>query len=273
VYVQCGGLLTLLLELTDPFLSVCENGFVKPEMDEGVSASSYIAYTSTAIIMSNIENNNHLDLEPRSEAWARWCLDGHCSHDEDELCAKQIATDGWYEGIEECRLMTVEEYRGMAPSIAEEFLKRWLKEQGGGLCSQLTVDSLRKNAAEAEICDLAALDSAIVHSCYRCEDYDDGSQPPRAKHWAWKDIPRRSHDDGFDEYDGDDEEWETESQEEERRQEMAEEKERQEEAYADLNRAVFEHSSEATADPHIRISHLSPVVPDNWMEIAMRGVK
>jgi hypothetical protein len=244
-------------------------------MDRRVLASSYITSTiSNMSIIENTINNNHLDLEPRSEAWARWCLDGNCSHDEDELCAKQIATDGWYEGIEEGRLMTVEEYRGMAPSIAEEFLKRWLKDQGGGLCSQLTVDSLRKNAAEAEICDLAQIDPAIVHSCHRCDyDYDDGSQPPRAKHSVWRDIPRRSYDDGFDEYEGDDEEWETASQEEERRQEMAEENERQMEAESELNRAVFEHNSTSTEDPHIRISHLSPVVPDNWLEIVMRGVK
>jgi len=262
--------LTLLLELTDPFLLVCENGSVRPEMDRRVLASSYI--TSINNNMSIIENNNHLNLEPRSEAWARWCLDGHCSHDEDELCAKHIATDGWYEGIEEGRLMTVEEYRGMAPSIAEEFLKRWLKDQGGGLCSQLTVDSLRKDVTEAEICDLAALDTAIVHSCHQCEDYDDGSQPPR-----WKDAPRRTYDDGFaDDYDGEDEdEGETASQEEERRQEMAEEYERQMEAEEEeeLNRAVFEHNSVPTADPHIRVSEMSHLMPDNWLEIVMRGVK
>ena len=137
---------------------------------------------------------------------------------------------------------------------------------------------LRYEIENAEICKLAKVDPAIVHSCYLCEDYDydDGNQPPREKDSTWRDIPRRSHDDGFDEYDGDDEEWETESQEEERRQEMAEERERQEDAYADLNRTVFEHNSEATADPHIRVSQVSQVshpMPDNWLEIAMRGVK
>jgi hypothetical protein len=133
---------------------------------------------------------------------------------------------------------------------------------------------LRYEIENAEICKLAKLDPAIVHSCHLCEDYDydydDGSQPPRAK-----DIARRSHDDGFDEYDGDDEVWETASQEEERRQEMAEENERQMEAYyGDLNRSIFEHNSSATADPHIRITYaVSPILPDNWLEIAMRGVK
>jgi len=53
------------------------------------------------------------------------------------------------------------------------------------------------------------------------EDYDDGNQPPRAK-----DIVRRTHDDGFDEYDGE----ESDSQAAERRQEMAEACERQAEA-------------------------------------------
>ena len=53
-------------------------------------------------------------------------------------------------------------------------------------------------------------------------DNDDGNQPPR-----WKDVVRRSHDDGFDyDYDGEDE-GETASQEAERRQEMAEGMERQ----------------------------------------------
>jgi hypothetical protein len=87
-------------------------------------------------------------------------------------------------------------------------------------------------------------------------DYDDGNQPPR-----WKDAPRRSHDDGFDEYDGPDECEETDSQAANRRQEMAENAERQmEEAVSELNRAVFEHNSVPTEDPHIRISHLSPIV-------------
>jgi hypothetical protein len=170
------------------------------------------------------------------------------------MCAKHIATDAWHESLEEGRLLTVEEYRELAPSIAEEFVKRWLKEQGGGVCSQMTVNYLREDIKNAEICELAALDSAIIHSCHLCEDYDydDGNQPPREKDSTWRDIPRHTHDDGFDEYDGDDEEWETESQEEERRQEMAEERERQEDAYDELN------------------SEVSHSMPDNWLEIAMR---
>jgi len=55
---------------------------------------------------------------------------------------------------------------------------------------------------------------------------DWGDLGPR----VFRDIPRRTHDDGFDEYDDEEEEWETQSQEEERRQEMAEEQERQMEA-------------------------------------------
>jgi hypothetical protein len=86
------------------------------------------------------------------------------------------------------------------------------------------------------MCDLAHQDPAIVHNhnrtiCYCCVDdqddydYDDGNQPPR-----WKDVARRSHDDGFDEYDGPDECEETDSQAADRRQEMAENAERQMEA-------------------------------------------
>jgi hypothetical protein len=62
---------------------------------------------------------------------------------------------------------------------------------------------------------------------------DWGDLGPRVS----RDIPRRTHDDGFDDYDGEDEdEGETASQEEERRQEMAEENERQMEAEEELNR-------------------------------------
>ena len=55
---------------------------------------------------------------------------------------------------------------------------------------------------------------------------------------------------------------------------MAENAERQMEAEAELNRAVYEMGSEETPDPHFRVAHnVSPVVPDNWQEIVMRGVK
>jgi len=121
-----------------------------------------------------------------------------------------------------------------------------------------------------ELCDLAKQDPAIVHNhtiCYCCVeredeedyDYDDGNQPPRAIHPG-------GYPDFADDYEGE----ETDSQAGDRRQEMAEENERQMEAEAELNRAVFEHNSTATEDPHIRISHLSPIVPDNWQEIVNR---
>ena len=123
------------------------------------------------------------------------------------------------------------------------------------------------------MCDLArdhTHNHVICHCCVdrEDEDYDDGNQPPR-----WKDAVRRTHDDGFDDdYNGEDECEETQSQEEERRQEMAENAERQMEE--ELNRAIFEMGSEATSDPNVRIAwDVSPVVPDNWQEIVMRGVK
>lgn len=117
------------------------------------------------------------------------------------------------------------------------------------------------------MCDLAKQDPAIVHNhviCHCCAvdwedaesvDYDDGNQPPR-----WKDVARRSHDDGFDdEYDGPDEE--TDLQAADRRQEMAENMERQMEAEYELNHAVFEHKYNST--PTDGISRLSPIMPDN----------
>ena len=65
----------------------------------------------------------------------------------------------------------------------------------------------------------------IMMAPYENKDYDDGNQPPR-----------HTHDDGFDEYDyEDEEEWETASQEEDRRQEMAENMERQMEAYMNMH--------------------------------------
>jgi hypothetical protein len=112
-----------------------------------------------------------------------------------------------------------------------------------------------------EMCDLAHQDTAIVHNhtiCYCCVDdqedydYDDGNQPPR-----WKDAPRRTYDDGFnDDYDGEDECEETDSQAADRRQEMAENMERQMEAEAELNRAMFEEGNTPTEG----IGNLSPVV-------------
>jgi hypothetical protein len=66
------------------------------------------------------------------------------------------------------------------------------------------------------------------------EDYDDGNQPPRAK-----DIARRTHDDGFDEYDGEDECEESDSQAAERRQEIAGTAERQMDDWRDRSGAYL----------------------------------
>jgi hypothetical protein len=308
--------------------------------------------------MSITENNismNHyrINLE-NEELLAQACLGGWCEHCAEDRCARKIATEGWHECVEEGRLLTVQEYMCMAPSLAEEFVKRWMKDNSG-LCSLIMVENLRKDVAALKANDPLGIltmfafivgnpaDRNLRAELYQyLEDDDAGPTITEANffwemeksmvafaelkkaEWAWmgrvtahagpncdqcgearegiggrvcercdleeqerkgdwgdlgprvfRDIPRRSHDDGFDEYDGDDEEWETESQEEERRQEMAEEQERQMEAYEDdLNRAVFEDNSEATLDPHIRIAHdVSPILPDNWAEIAMRGVK
>jgi len=312
--------------------------------------------------INNIKSINHYQIKlDNEERLAQACMRGECGHGTEDQCARKIATEGWHECVEEKRLLTVQEYMSMAPSVAEEFVKLWMKDNNG-LCSRIMVDNLRNKVAGlktsdplgiltmfafiignpaddtlradfyefledddagpqvtdgnfywemeksmkafadlkraetawkgrvtahagpdcdqcgnartgiggrvCENCDLARNRNHVI--CHCCvdredEDYDDGNQPPR-----WKDAVRRTYDDGFDD---DAENEETESQEEERRQEMAEENERQmeaEEAENELNRAVFEHNSTATSDPHIRISHLSPVVPDNWQDIVNR---
>ena len=284
-------------------------------------------------IIMEINNNNksinhyRIKLE-NEELLAQACLGGWCEHSREDQCARKIATEGWHECVEEKRLPTVQEYMCLPQSVADEFVKLWLKDNSGP-CSLIMADKLRKDVAAlkaddslgiltmfafivgnpadhtlmaelyrfleedymgppttesnffyemeksmtafAEIkkaeaawmgrvtahagpncdqcgnartgiggrvcnmCDLAKQDPAIVRNhviCHCCvdredededEDYDDGNQPPR-----WKDAVRRSHDDGFDEYEYEEEEdEETQSQEEERRQEMAENAERQ----------------------------------------------
>ena len=92
----------------------------------------------------NINNNINLDLEERSEPWARRCLDGLCGHVGDVLC------DGWHESVEEDRLITPEEYNELAPSIAEEFIKRWLAKMGDGMCNRMIAEILRADAKHLE---------------------------------------------------------------------------------------------------------------------------
>lgn len=292
--------------------------------------------------ISNIISINHyrINLE-NEELLAQACLGGWCDHGTEDRCARKIATEGWHECVEEGRLLTVQEYMCMAPSIADEFVKRWLKDNRG-LCSIIMAENLRKDVAALNANDplgILTMFAFIVGNpadrTLRAELYqfleDDDAGPPitdsnffyemeksmvafaeiKKAEWAWmgrltahagpncdqcgeareaiggrvceqcdleeqerkgdwgdlgprvfRDIPRCTHDDGFDEYDGDDEEeWETQSQEEERRQEMAENAEWQMEAEEELNRAVFEHNSDATADPHIRIGYgLSPIL-------------
>lgn len=307
--------------------------------------------------INNIKSINHYQITlENQEKMAQLCLQGKCGCGTEDRCAIKIATEGWHECVEEKRLLTVQEYMSMAPSVAEEFVKLWLKENSG-LCSRIMADELREKVAElkssdplgiltmfafivgnpandslreefyqfledddegpdvtgsnfywemeksmkafadlnraktawasrttanagpdcdqcgnartgiggrvCEMCDLAHQDTAIVYNhnrtiCHCCVDreedydYDDGNQPPR-----WKDAPRRTYDDGFDEYDGPDECEETDSQAADRRQEMAENMERQmEEAENELNRAMFEEGNTPTEG----ISHLSPIV-------------
>jgi hypothetical protein len=332
-----------------------------------------------SININNIKSINHYQIGlDNDEKMARLCLAGTCGHGTEDRCSRRIATDGWHESLEENRLMTVREYMMMAPSEAEEFIKRW---DGGGanelrakvaelrasdplgiltmfafLVGDPADEKLReefyafldeddvgppvtesnmywemeksmvafadiKRASAAwdrrmtahagpncdqcgnartgiggrvcEQCDLSSSthNHVICHCCVDDRedyDYDDGSQPPRDIHPAWhknlSNVVRRTHDDGFDEHE-DEEERQMEAEEQHCNRcgrtltrcwcdrsaayltgEQAEERE----AENELNRAVFEHNSIPTSDPHIRISHLSPVVPDNWREIVNR---
>ena len=320
--------------------------------------------------INNIKSINHYQIKlENEERMAQLCMQGKCGCGTEDRCALKIATEGWHECVEEKRLMTVQEYMELAPTVAEEFVKMWMKDNNG-LCSRIMVDSLRAKVAELKasdpmgiltmftfiignpadnslredfyefledddaghavtesnffwemeksmkafadlkraetawkgrvtahagpncdqcgnartgiggrvcnMCDLAqdhAHNHVICHCCVDRDDedydYDDGNQPPR-----WKDAVRRTHDDGFsDDYNGEEEDWETQSQEEERRQEMAENAERQMEDWRDrsgayltteqflegeeeLNRAMLEGGNTPTEG----IGNLSPIV-------------
>jgi hypothetical protein len=74
----------------------------------------------------NIKSINHYQIKlDNNEKMAQLCLEGKCGHGTEDRCARNIATEGWHESVEENRLMTVQEYMMMAPSEAEEFIKRW----------------------------------------------------------------------------------------------------------------------------------------------------
>jgi hypothetical protein len=300
--------------------------------------------------ISNIISINHYKINlDNEEREAQRCLRNECGHGEEDRCVRHIATCGWHESVEEKRLLTVEEYMTMAPSVAEEFVKVWLRDNNE-VSSHIMADNLRARVAALKATDPLGIltmfafiignpsDDALREEFYTfLEDDDEGPGVTESNlYWemeksmkafantkkateAWearvtahagptcdqcgearegiggrvceqcdleeqerkgdwgdlgprisRDIPRRTHDDGFDENEGEDE-GETASQEEERRQEMVEERERQMEAEEALNRAVFDMGSEATSDAHIRVAHnVSPIVPANWQEIVNR---
>lgn len=245
-------------------------------------------------IMSITENNisiNHyrINLE-KEELHAQACLGGWCEHGSEDMCARKIATEGWHECVEEGRLLTVQEYMCMAPSVAEEFVKLWLRDNSG-LCSIIMVENLRKEVALLNVSDPLGIltmfafivgnpaDQTLRAELYQFLEDDDAGSAVTESNFYWemeksmvafanlkkaewacdleeqerkgdwgdlgprvfRDIPRRTHDDGFDEYDDEDEEeeWETASHEEERRQEMAENAERQMDDWRDRSGAYL----------------------------------
>jgi hypothetical protein len=97
--------------------------------------------------ISNIKSINRyrINLE-NEEKMAQLCMQGKCGHGTDDRCAQKIATEGWHECVEENRLLTVGEYITLPPTVAEEFVKLWMKDNSG-LCSRIMVDNLRKDVA------------------------------------------------------------------------------------------------------------------------------
>lgn len=107
-------------------------------------------------------NRYQINLE-EDEAWAKNCLDGNCSHDEKEQCARRIVTMGWHESVEEKRIPTVLECMQMPPSIAEAFIQRWLNEQGDGVCNRLVAQYTRDAVAEVRKDDRLGILTMFAH--------------------------------------------------------------------------------------------------------------
>jgi hypothetical protein len=131
-------------------------------------------------------------------------------------------------GSEEYREKLIADYEAMICAIPTGKWRLCLEKQNESKMLQPRVDEIVRQV-KLTMALKETLAARRIQTAWRSrsvvdedEDYDDGNQPPRAK-----DIARRTHDDGFDEYDGEDECEETDSQAAERRQEMAETAERQ----------------------------------------------
>jgi hypothetical protein len=131
-------------------------------------------------------------------------------------------------GREEYREKLIADYEAMICAIPTGKWRLCLEKQNESKMLQPRVDEIVRQV-KLTMALKETLAARRIQTAWRSrsvvdedEDYDDGNQPPRAK-----DIARRTHDDGFDEYDGEDECEETDSQAAERRQEMAENAERQ----------------------------------------------
>jgi len=102
---------------------------------------------------SNIKSINHYQIKlDNEEKMAQLCMRNECGHGTEDRCALKIATEGWHESVEEKRLLTVQEYMSMAPTNAEEFVKRWLRDNSG-LCSRIMADNLRAKVAALKASD------------------------------------------------------------------------------------------------------------------------
>ena len=103
--------------------------------------------------IQNIKSINHYQIKlDNEERLAQACMRGECGHGTEDQCARNIATEGWHECVEEKRLLTVREYMELAPTVAEEFVKLWMKDNNG-LCSRIMVENLRKDVADLKAGD------------------------------------------------------------------------------------------------------------------------
>jgi hypothetical protein len=103
--------------------------------------------------INNIKSINHYQIKlDNEERLAQACMRGECGHGTEDQCAQKIATEGWHECVEEKRLLTVGEYMTLPPTVAEEFVKLWMKDNNG-LCSRIMVDNLRKDVAALKASD------------------------------------------------------------------------------------------------------------------------
>jgi hypothetical protein len=99
--------------------------------------------------------------------------------------------------VEEKRLLTVREYMELAPTVAEEFVKLWMKDNNG-LCSRIMVDNLRAKVAELKASDPMGIltmftfiignpaDNSLREDFYEFLEDDDAGQAVTESNFFWE---------------------------------------------------------------------------------------